>query len=308
MKHAALLFALALSAGACAQGVPAEPRNRFAATEVAAERFVLGALAVERHGKRGRPLILIPGLASGSWVWQDAIRTFRDDHVLYVVTLPGFDGRAPVAGNQLDAVQASLQQLIASRKLARPVLVGHSMGGTLSLALAQQHPDLVGGIVTIDGLPVFPGTEDMAPEQRPALAAGITRRMAGLTPPAFAAQQRQYMRSIGVVDMARADELAKLTGRSDPAATVDYMAAVMAQDLRPGLGKIKAPVLVLAPFFELDATDPNAGLDSKVGYYTELMSGTPKVSVIGIPGARHFAMIDQPQPVTDAIRSFLKSL
>ena len=94
MKHAALLFALALSAGAHAQGIPNEPRNRFAATEAAVERFEVGALAVERHGKRGRPLVLIPGLASGSWVWQDAIRTFRDDHVLYVVTLPGFDGRA----------------------------------------------------------------------------------------------------------------------------------------------------------------------------------------------------------------------
>ena len=308
MKHAAILIALMISTGAFAQAVPQEPRNRFAATEVATERFDVGALAVERHGKRGRPLILIPGLASGSWVWQDAIRTLRDDHVLYVVTLPGFDGRAPVAGNQLEAVQASLRQLIASRKLVKPVLVGHSMGGTLSLAIAQQHPDLIGGVVSIDGLPVFPGTEDMPAEQRPALADGIMRRMSGLTPPAFASQQRQYMRSIGVVDMARADELAKLTARSDPAATVQYMAAIMAQDLRPGLGQIKAPVLVMAPFFELDANDPTAGLDKKVEYYAELMSGAPKVNVVGIPGARHFAMIDQPQRVTDAIRSFLKSL
>lgn len=307
MKKAALLIALVLAAGAPAYAQDA-PRNRFAATEVASERFESGALAVERHGKRGTPLILIPGLASGSWVWQDAIRTFRDDHVLYVVTLPGFDGRAPIAGNMPAEVQRSLHQLISSRKLVKPVLVGHSLGGTLSLAIAQQYPDLVGGVVSIDGLPVFPGTEDMAPEQRPQLADGIMRRMAGLTPAAFASQQQQYMRSIGVVDMARADELAKLTARSDPAAMVQYMAAVMAQDLRPALPQIKAPVLVLAPFLELDATDPNAGMASKVGYYTELMSGTPRLNVVGIPGARHFVMIDQPQRVTDAIRIFLKSL
>ncbi|NML60734.1 alpha/beta hydrolase [Massilia sp. RP-1-19] len=306
MKKAAVLLALLFAAGAPAHAQD-EPRNRFASTEVASERFEVGALAVERHGRRGTPMILIPGLASGSWVWQDAIRTFRDDHVLYVVTLPGFDGRAPIAGNMLDEVQKSLHQLIDSRKLARPVLVGHSLGGTLAIAIAAQHPNLAGGVVSIDGLPVFPGTEDMPPEQRPQLASGIMRRMAGLTPAAFAGQQQQYMRSIGVVDMARADELAKLTARSDPAATVQYMAAVMAQDLRPGLPQITAPVLVLAPFLELDATDPSAGMASKVGYYTELMSGTPKLSVVGIPGARHFAMIDQPQRVTDAIRAFLKS-
>lgn len=308
MKHAAILLALMLGASAYAQDSSPEPRNRFAATEAAAERFEVGALAVERHGKGGRPLILIPGLASGSWVWQDAIRTFRGDHVLYVVTLPGFDGRAPVAGNQLEAVQKSLHQLIATRKLAKPVLVGHSLGGTLAISIAQQHPELVGGVVSIDGLPVFPGTEDMPPEQRPQLGDGIMRRMAGLMPAAFARQQQQYMRSIGVVDMSRADEIAKLTARSDPAATVQYMAAVMAQDLRPGLPQIKAPVLVLAPFLELDATDPGAGMASKIGYYTELMSGTPRLHVVGIPGARHFAMIDQPQRVTEAIRTFLKSL
>ena len=307
MKTVAILFALLFTAGSPVYAQDA-PRNRFAATEVAAERFEVGALAVERHGKRGTPMILIPGLASGTWVWQDAIRTFRDDQVLYVVTLPGFDGRAPIAGNMLDEVQESLHQLIASRKLVKPVLVGHSLGGTLSLAIAQQYPELIGGVVSIDGLPVFPGTEDMPPEQRPQLADGVMRRMAGLTPAAFAGQQQQYMRSIGVVDMARADELAKLTARSDTAATVQYMAAVMALDLRPGLPQIKAPVLVLAPFLDLDATAPNAGIASKVGYYTELMSGTPKVNVVGIPGARHFAMIDQPQRVTDAIRTFLKSL
>lgn len=309
MKKAALLFALMFAAGApaLAQDAP-QQRNRFAATEVAAERFEAGVLAVERHGQRGTPLILIPGLASGSWVWQDAIRTLRDDHVLYVVTLPGFDGRAPVAGNMLDLARNSLQQLIGAHKLARPVLVGHSLGGTLALAVAQQHPDLVGGVVSIDGLPVFPGTEDMAPEQRPQLADGVMRRMAGLTPAAFAGQQQQYMRSIGVVDMARADELAKLTSRSDPASTVHYMAAVMALDLRPGLAQIKAPVLVMAPFLDLDAQDANASMAGKVAFYTELMSGTPNVRVVGIPGARHFAMIDQPQRVTDAIRAFLKSL
>lgn len=309
MKKVAALCALMFAAAmpAFGQDAPQAP-NRFAATELAAERFEAGVLAVERHGQRDTPLILIPGLASGSWVWQDAIRALRNDHVLYVVTLPGFDGRAPVAGNMLEAARDSLRQLIGARKLANPVLVGHSLGGTLALAVAQQHPGLVGGVVTIDGLPVFPGTEDMAAEQRPQLAEGVMRRMAGLTAAAFAGQQQQYMRSVGVVDMARADELAKLTSRSDPAATVHYMAAVMAQDLRRGLAQIKVPVLVMAPFFDLDAEGANAGMSGKVAFYTELMSGTPNLRVVGIPGARHFAMIDQPQRVSEAIQAFLKSL
>jgi pimeloyl-ACP methyl ester carboxylesterase len=92
-----------------------------------------------------------------------------------------------VAGATFETARNALQQLIATRKLDKPVLIGHSMGG----ALASGSPDLVGGVVAVDGLPVLPGTEGMAG-------------------PIFATGQQQYMRTIGVVDMARADELAKL--------------------------------------------------------------------------------------------------
>jgi len=301
----ALILAAAVPAFAAA---PAPTPNRFAASAVAAERFESGVLLVERHGQRGRPLILIPGLAGGSWVWQDAIAQFKDEHAVYVVTLPGFDGRAPVPGNMLKAAQQSLHELIVSRKLAQAVLVGHSLGGSLALAIAQQHPDLVGGVATIDGLPVFPGTEDIPIDQRPQMAEGIRQRMGGIKPDAFAAQQRQYMRSTGVVDMARADELAKLNANSDPAASVQYMGEAMTLDLRPGLAAIKAPVLVLAPFFETDAAQTGGTVASKVEYYKSLMAGTPKLEVAVIPDARHFAMFDQPRHVSDALRAFLKTL
>lgn len=297
---------IALILAAAAPAFAAAP-NRFAATAVAAERFESGVLLVERHGQRGRPLILIPGLAGGSWVWQDAIAQFKDEHVVYVLTLPGFDGRAAVPGNMLKAAQQSLHDLIVSRKLAEPVLVGHSLGGSLALAIAQQDPELVGGVATIEGLPVFPGTEDIPIDQRAQMAEGIRQRMGAIKPDAFAAQQRQYMRSAGVVDMARADELAKLSANSDPAASVRYMGEAMALDLRPGLPAIKAPVLVLAPFFDTDAAQTGGTAASKIDYYKSLMAGTPKVEVVAIPDARHFAMFDQPRHVSDALRAFLKA-
>jgi pimeloyl-ACP methyl ester carboxylesterase len=142
---ASLLLALALAAGAPASAADApQPPNRFAATVVPAERFEVGAMLVERHGQRGRPLVLIPGLASGSWVWQDMVREFSGEHVVYVVTLPGFDGRAPVAGDTIDAARGALAQLLASRRLDRPIVVGHSLGGGAG-AGAGRRPARPGG-------------------------------------------------------------------------------------------------------------------------------------------------------------------
>jgi pimeloyl-ACP methyl ester carboxylesterase len=306
---AALLFALAI--GACAPAFsadPPRPENRFAAAIAPAERFEVGSLLVERHGQRGRPLILVPGLGSGAWAWQDTVRQFSGEHVIYVVTLAGFDGRAPAAGKVLDNAQKALRELISSRKLVKPVLVGHSLGAALSIAFAEQHSDLIGGVVAVDGLPVFPGTERTPAEQRAQMSADVTASMAGASRETFALQQQQYMRGIGTIDMARADELAKLSARSDPATMIGAMAELFALDLRPGLPNIKVPVLLIAPYFEADATQVGMTRETKTAYYTSLMAGTPTLQVVSIAPSRHFVMFDQPQMLADTLRSYLKSL
>jgi pimeloyl-ACP methyl ester carboxylesterase len=111
-----------------------------------------------------------------------------------------------------------------------------------------------------------------------------------------------------VLDMNTADELARLTAKSDPTAVGQYVADTLAVDLRPGLGQIKAPVLVLAPYFEADAAQQQFSQKDKVEYYKSLMAGTPKVEVVAISPSRHFAMFDQPAQVADALRAYLKSL
>lgn len=152
---AAVLASPSVRADAAA---PPQPPNRFAASMVPAERFEVGATLVERHGQGGTALILIPGLAGGAWTWQPILRRFAGQHTLYVLTFPGFDGRPAVAGAGMAAAQQSVAGLIASRQLVRPVLVGHGLGGAMALGLAAQQPLLVGGVVSIDGLPVLPGT------------------------------------------------------------------------------------------------------------------------------------------------------
>ncbi|MEJ7808656.1 MAG: alpha/beta fold hydrolase, partial [Telluria sp.] len=140
------------------------------------------------------------------------MRQFGKEHTLYVLTLPGFDGHPAVDGAGMAAAQESVRQLIETRKLKEPVLIGHSLGATLALALAAAHPALIRGLVALDGLPVFPGTEKWPAQQRKQTVAMISSPKPAPTAAAFAAQQQQYMRAMGTLDMARADELAKLSG------------------------------------------------------------------------------------------------
>ena len=306
---ASILFALALAAalplGVSAQQATAPAPNRFAMTTAPAERFEITDMLVERYGSKGRALVLVPGLAGGPWVWQDLVRRFSTDHTLYVVTLPGFDGRPGPAGAPFETARAALRELVASRRLDKPVLVGHSMGGTLALAVAADLGGRVGGVVSLDGLPVFPGTENLDPIQRAQVAAGMQARVAAARADAYAEQQRQYMRGQGVLDMGKADDLAALLLRSERAAVGAWMADVLAQDLRPELAKIGAPVLVLAPYFEPDASQDQLSAAAKVEHYRSLLPGLASAEVQPVAPARHFLMIDQPDTLADILRRFL---
>jgi pimeloyl-ACP methyl ester carboxylesterase len=286
--------------------------NRFAATVSPAERFEVDGVLVELHGKnaggKGRPLILIPGLATGGWVWNETVRAFSADHAVYVLTLPGFDGRPPAPANAFASARAAVEKLIEQKRLDKPVIVGHSLGATMAFAVAEDKPAQVGGVVAIDGLPVMPGTEGLPPAERGRYAQMMKARMGGLQPAAFAAQQQGYMRTIGVMDMGKADDLALLTGRSDPASTGQYAADVVELDLRPGLKNIQAPVLMLSPFFDADGAQQGLTAQAKADYYRALLQGAPKVEVVTVSPARHFAMIDEPQQVNEAIRKFLGTL
>jgi pimeloyl-ACP methyl ester carboxylesterase len=306
---AAVALTLCLASGHHGHAADAAPApNRFAATIAPAERFEVNGVLVERHGSNGRPLILIPGLASGSWVWQDTIRAFAADHAVYVLTLPGFDGRPPAGPAPFAAARAAVEALIASRHLDKPVIVGHSLGGILALAVAEDRPALIAGIVSIDGLPVMPGTEEMPPPQRAQFAERMRAQVGNQPVARFAEQQQAYMRTIGVLDMARADALAQLTARSDPASVGTWAGDVVSLDLRPGLKAIQAPVLAIVPYFDLDGAQQNLTPAGKADYYRALMDGTPKLQVVTVAPARHFAMFDQPQAVNAAIRTFLGTL
>lgn len=283
----------------------------------AAETFMVGTLQVHRYGDHGRPVILIPGLDSGAWVWADTIKHLRNDHVVYAVTLAGFDGLpAPKRKTGLlDQADASLLKLIESRHVDHPVLVGHSLGGTLAIRFAGEHNDLLGGVVAVDGLPVFPGAQNLTVEQRKARAGMLKERMAGMTQEAFQAQQLAYMQRIGVIDQDKAACYARRTGRSDPVATGEYAAEDYAADYRPGLKHVSVPLLEIKPYNASDyknaaarSGQPVMTAETMAGFYRKLLANDSQAKVVTIAPSRHFVMLDQPQKFLRVLDDFLTDL
>ena len=262
--------------------------------------FDVGALAVEKLEGKGPPLIFIPGLASGSWTWKEDAKRLSAGHTIYLVTVAGFDGRKAIPGATLDSLSNDLRTLIESRGLEKPVLVGHSMGGTLSMSFAAGHSDLVAGVIAVDGLPVFPGTEN-ATGDRSGFAQRARAQIENQTPEQFAAYQQTYMKQFGSIDEGKANTIAGLASRSEPRAVAEFAAQLLMLDLRPKLSGIKVPVIEISPFYAPDFAAMGVDEAGKTNYYRMLLGGIERLDVLSVSPARHFVMFDQPEKFAAAL-------
>ena len=90
----------------------------------------------------------------------------------------GWSTRAEGAQADLSTQAAALAALVDHLGLARPLVVGHSLGGAVALALALEHPDKVAGLALLaplthmpdDVQPVFKGLTIASPGLRKLVA------------------------------------------------------------------------------------------------------------------------------------------
>lgn len=276
-----------------------------------------GNLRVQRYGSNGPALILVPGLTAGTWTWYDTIARQAKSHAIYAVTVAGMSDVPPAPSPSLDAVDASLLALIQGEKIARPVLIGHSMGGYAALRFATEHPELVRGVVAVDGLPILPGMAQLTVQQRNVAAAQAGANILAQSHDTFLKAEHSIVLDY-VTDPALGERLFALCAMSDQKAVGEYFKELLAADLRPELPKLTVPTLVVAanPGVPLPSYIPPqaASMSSDdrraavVELYTGLMAGAPNIKVVPIDNARHFVMLDQPDAFAQALDAFLTTL
>ena len=83
--------------------------------------------------------------------------------------------------------------MLDTHKIVRPAVIGHSLGGTLAIALAEQHSDRLAGIFALDGLPVFPALAQADDAGRAKAAQGASAQIAAETHDQVVAYEKKYM-------------------------------------------------------------------------------------------------------------------
>ena len=265
------------------------------------------AFTVDVTGQ-GRPLVLIPGLASSGDVWQGTVarlcapQAARQCHVL---TLAGFAGVAPIEGDLLAQAEQQLADYIGANKLGQPVIIGHSLGGLLALKMAIDHPARTGRLVIVDSLPALGATQlpSITPEQLQAMSQQMQSAMRAqdASSASASASQRRTVTSM-VSAPADVERIIGWGQRSDRETVIRAMGTLMASDLRQDVAKVQSPTLVLGTWIAYKDYAPRAAIEAT---FQQQYAQLPGVQIALADTARHFIMYDQPDWMHARIEQFL---
>lgn len=273
------------------------------AAAAASAPFVSDRLSVEVVGT-GPDVILIPGFGCSRDVWRAEAERLKATHRVHLVQLAGFAGEPWSHGDGpfVQPVVDELARYIRDGDLEDAAVVGHSMGGMSALMLAQQHPELVGKVMTVDSLPFFSALfgPTATPESAKPFADQAAAGMLAQDDASF--RSGQAMQAAGLArDPATRDKMVEWTAAGDRRAMAAAIREVMTTDLRPGLATMTVPVW--APY----ASDADGGAPATMAdaMWSREYASLPGVKLIRVDGSRHFIMADQPVVFAGIMDRFL---
>jgi len=102
----------------------------------------------------GEPVVLVPGLLGGSYGFRKVVPLLNDDgfrtHVVELLGT-GQSSRPRAADYSLEAQAGRVAAVMDSLNVTRAIIVAHAIGGSIAARLAARRPDLVDGLVLIEG-------------------------------------------------------------------------------------------------------------------------------------------------------------
>ena len=252
--------------------------------------FANGTVNAAQSGT-GPALFLFHSLLSDRASFDAIVPKLSQSFRVIVPQLPGFGQSQAVSGGLAGVADRMAEAVKDGAGGDEAIVLGNGYGGFVALQMAIRHPDIATRLILADCGAVFsePGREAFRNMAAASKAKGLSVitdvAMRRLFAPEFQEQHPDLMRD-------RREAFLK----TDPDVFRAACNALAELDLRPELGQVKVPVLVLVGEHD-EATPPPMS--------RELAAGLPQARLKIIPGCAHVPQLQSPEVFLEAIGDFL---
>jgi proline iminopeptidase len=216
-------------------------------------------------------------------------------------------GKSSQAGELLlSNLVEDIEALRKERDIPRLVIAGHSFGGIMAMMYARAHPDRVGGLILIDsGGPTLRAVPKFNANLESRFSAEEKAAIKEWSDP----ERMKTQHAKAVLEITRAKTAAYFADRSkarlltDPMTEESFRDAtfwaivpqMMALDIRAGLEKVQAPVLIIH------------GKQDPLESAEEVHETFPGSTLAMLNEAGHFPWLEQPEKVHELLGTFLSA-
>ncbi|HEY7727044.1 MAG TPA: alpha/beta fold hydrolase [Candidatus Eisenbacteria bacterium] len=247
-------------------------------------------LAFRDMGVGDPPLVLIHAIGSDRSEWDAVAARLLSRHRIITVDLPGHGASRLGDGVRVATVAEALNRTLEALAVRPAVLVGHSYGGLVALAVAAEHPRRALGVAVVD-----------IPAYNPADSARI-RDLDRFLREHYPVFLQAVFERMSADSSGRERILAQAFAVPESVLTAYFQEAWRA-DLRPAVARLRAPLLVVATSALWPEGAPWDSVQAHLGY-----DEAPRAAGVRISGSGHFVPLDAPDSLAAALARFAGTL
>jgi len=247
---------------------------------------------------KGDPVLLFAGFGCSGEVWNETVSMLSKTYECHIFTFAGFGNVPPIESPWLTKIKDEVIVYVKEKKLRKPILLGHSLGGTLSLWLASLEKDMFKKVIAVDALPasvtlMIPDYKgDIIPYDNPR-----SKMMLEMDSTSFAQMNSQSIPYM-CLNVEKQKTILNWMSIADRKTYVYGYIDMLNLDLRKQIAEIKIPVIILA------ATNPD--LSSVQKTYQSQYENLPSVVIHYAEHSAHFVMYDQPEWFNDKVKEVIR--
>ncbi|OKP86250.1 alpha/beta hydrolase [Paenibacillus helianthi] len=238
---------------------------------------------------KGDVIVLLHGFCGSSAYWEQVIPSLSSNYRVIAPDLRGHGASdAPLGAYTVDQMADDVLSLLNALEIPECYLLGHSLGGYITLSFAQRHASRLKGFGLIHSSG-YPDSEEakenrlksVSTIQNEGIFAFVDGLVPGLFAPGAAPQLLERTKEIGY--------------RTPPQGAVGAAMAMRERpDRRDVISATMLPVLLVA-----------GAEDSKVPPERTFTSDKPNVTQATIPGVGHMSMYEAPGRLSEIIKHYV---